>query len=296
MNAQRNSRYFLFLSIIVFLFILIGVEYKILNRKFQDDFECISNHAYKLEYQLLFVGFFDDFFRYPLSLDELFDYYKKDSSYLEKVKTVLKDPFSRNHDYLRYLPIYSNLSELPEGYLLISAGTDGYLEPLKLDTIYFENLNELKFYNNLEQMNFLSSRRYSLSFSILEYFNGQKDFLIENTDGISKYLNNCRNRVYSPSMLMQRLFPYSLIKRMDCTVEGDVREFSRDTLIVYDGLTAVICAMYKGREYNINNFGNVNIAGQYKHKIDPLHRVIFLDNCILVDKSDVPPRAMTVIK
>jgi hypothetical protein len=162
------------------------------------------------------------------------------------------------------------------------------LETLKLDSIFFEDISGLPFYNILAPSKALTYREYFITFSIINSFFGRKDLLLETADGIAIFLNNCRNRIYTPAALMQELFPYSRLTRLDCTVEGDVKEFSQDTLIVYDGFTAVFCSMYKGRKYDITNFGKVRIAGQYKNKIDPLHRAIFLDNCIMLTDDSIP--------
>jgi hypothetical protein len=288
MNSHAKSRVIIIISLITLLLIVSGIIYKVINNNFKDDLEVISDHALNSDYQLLFVEFFDDSLRYPQNLEELFDYYSEDSLYVKDIKKLLIDPFSKNQFFFSYIPVYSKFSKLPEGYLLISAGIDGHLEQKNFDTIYSENISNLKFYNNLPQADQLTFRKYKIKFSIWDYFFGHCDFLIENTDGIASFIKNCKNRIWSPTVLMRKLSPFDLIKRIDCTVEGDVKEFSQDTLIVYDGLTAVICSMYKGRKYDITNFGKVRIAGQYKNKIDPLHRAIFLDNCIMLTDDSIP--------
>jgi hypothetical protein len=288
MKSQVKNSMLVILSLITSLLIVSGIIYKVINNNFKDNLGIISDHALNSDYQLLFVEFFDDRLRYPQNLEELFDYYSEDSLYVKDIKTLLSDPFSKNHLYFRYIPVSSRLSKLPEGYLLISAGIDGHLEQIILDTIFSEDISKLNFYNNLQQADQITFRKYKIKFSIWDYFFGHSDFLIENTDGIASFIKNCKNRIWSPTVLMRKLSPFDLIKRIDCTVEGDVKNFSKDAILVSDGLTDVICSVYKGRQSNINKSRKIRIAGQYKHKIDTLHRTIFLENCIVLTDDSMP--------
>jgi hypothetical protein len=243
--------------------------------------EVISENSDMVEYGSIFIGFFSENFRYPYQIDELYDFFN-DSIFNKSVEKILNDPFSKRNRPLLYIPVYSISNKLCEGYLLISAGIDGKLDNSAKDTIYFEDISKFKFYNSVKAATKLTYREFDSTFSYKNFLFGNKDLMVEYANGIEIFKNNAIRRIFTPTKLMSKLYPKGFT-RLACTVEGEVKEISNDTIVVFDSLTSAVCSMYKGIPHDIKRFEKIKIAGYFRNKIDPINRIIYLENGIIIE-------------
>lgn len=184
---------------------------------------------------------------------------------------------------LLYVPVYSKSNNLCEGYLLISTGIDGKLNNEISDTIYFEDVKKLSFYNSFEAATILSFRQYNLNYKLKDYLFGNKDLLIEFANGIDIFINNSCQRMFTPTTLMEKLYPNGF-SEFECCVEGLVKSIDGNKVVVVDPKNNVVCSMYQGKSMNIQESEKVKIVGQYKNRLDPKSKTIFLENCIVIDR------------
>ncbi|HUW06275.1 MAG TPA: hypothetical protein VMW01_08430 [Williamwhitmania sp.] len=236
-------------------------------------------------YNLVFENFFANYFRYPYSIEEFYNYWEGDTVGFgyAGAKKLMQDPFSVKGSDLLYVPIYSRASKESEGFLLISAGIDGKIDNQIKDTIYFESVKTLRLYNYLAPATTLTYRKYNLHFSFKDYLLGNSDLMVEYADGIAIFLNNASHRVYTPTQLMNKLYPRGFT-RLDCSVEGKVKSVNDSTVAITDDTCSVVCTMYKGRPFKANKNELVRIAGCFRNKLDPKTKTIYLDHCIAVDR------------
>jgi hypothetical protein len=116
-----------------------------------------------------------------------------------------------------------------------------------------------------------------------DYLFGTKDLLVEYSNGIAIFLNNASYRVYTPTKLMNKLHQTGFT-RLDCSVEGKVKNVGDSTVVITDDTCNVVCTMYKGRSFKVCENELVKIAGCYRNRLDPKTGTIYLDHCIAVDR------------
>lgn len=284
MNCQHKQLFKTTLLLIGVLAISYIVVCYFLKSNFQKKTEQIAANSDKFFFGYLDLGehFYNDKFRYPNNAKELYDFFAS-APWFKEAKETMKDPFSKQNGDLLYVPVFSKTNRICEGYLLISAGIDGKINTQLPDSLYFETVKTLRFYNSLAPASSLSFRKYDLHFSFKDYLFGNKDLLIEYANGIAIFLNNACYRVYTPAKLMNKLHQTGFA-RLDCSVEGKVKNVGDSTVVITDDTCNVVCSMYKGRPFKIYENDSVKIAGCYRNKLDPKTKTIYLDHCIAVDR------------
>ncbi|KAF5069926.1 hypothetical protein DSECCO2_227930 [anaerobic digester metagenome] len=280
-----KTRFRLILGLLLVLAIIIIGVYVVSKGNFYRKMNKVSLNSEHLwfGYPTIFNGFFDTYFRYPNQLNELYDFYSNNAVAYEEIVNRMKDPFSETGADLLYVPVYSKLNNLCEGYLLISAGIDGKLNNLINDTTYFEDVKKLTLYNQFDAATSLSFRQYNLTFKLTDYLFGDKDLLVEFANGIDIFINNSSHRIFTPSALMDKSYPKGF-SRLDCCVEGIVKSIDSNKVVVVDSKSSAVCSMYSGRLMNVEESDEVKIIGQYKNRIDSMSRTIFLENCIVINR------------
>lgn len=226
--------------------------------------------------------FYTDSCRYANSKKEFYDFILS-AAWAEEAKRTMKDPFSNQNGDLLYVPVFSKANGICEGYLLISAGIDGKIDNQLPDSIYFETVNTLRFYNSLTPASTLSFRKFDLYFSLKDYLFGNKDLLVEYANGVEIFINNASQQLYTPATLMTELYPRGYT-RLDCSVEGKAKRLNDSTIIVADKTNRVVCSMYKGRSAVIGESEQVKIVGKFRNRIDPANKTVYLKNCIVISK------------
>jgi hypothetical protein len=274
----------IFVTLILFATSLISV-YVVSKSDFQNKMEKISLNSENLwfGYSIIFEGFFTSNFRYPSQLEELYSFYSYDTIIYEKVFNRMKDPFSKMNKDLLYVPVYSKFSKLCEGFLLISAGIDGKLNNRFNDTIYFEDIIQYSFYNPFDAATSLSYREYRLKYKLRDFIFGNNDLLIEFSNGIDIFIDNSSQRIFTPTTLMEKLYPKGF-SRFDCCVEGLVKSIDSNKIVIVDSQSNVVCSMYSGRAITFKESEKVKIVGQYRNRLDTLSKTIFLENCISINR------------
>lgn len=271
-----------------FLIVLVLTLYFKSQQDFQEKMDVISKTSDDgwFSYQYIFGAFFIEKFRYPKDFEELSNFFKEDTSAFEVFNSKMKDPFSRQHKDLLYVPVYSKANKLCEGFLLISAGIDGKIDNQIEDSVYFETVKDLRFYNTLKVATSLSYRRYNVGYKLKDYLFGNKDLLVEYANGIDIYLNNFTQGEYTPAMLMKslNLTKAKRYKRFQCIVNGIVKQVEGSTAILADNTCKVTCDLYKGCPIKIKVGDSVKIMGEFKDKFDLKTNTVFLDNCIVVGR------------
>lgn len=266
--------------------LLIIISWVLSKKNYKEKIEVLNLNSQDvwLGYPLLFNISFIDSLEYPSHLSELMDSFLVNPYNYKIVKDKMKDPFSKQEDDLLYVPIYSSSNKLREGFLLISAGIDGKINTKIKDTIYFEDVSNLKFYNPFPSAKKLSYREYKLKYCYFDYLFGNSDLLVEFANGIDIYENSYFN-TYTPTLLFETLTLHPKgYSRLNCCIKGNAKCIGNGKILVYDSKTKVICNMYKGRTYEIIEGDNVNIIGRYFGDIDSENNIVYLKNGILVNK------------
>ena len=280
MKKSKPLIKFLFIQCFALLVVGLFVIYSNSKRSFIRNIELISSHSDMLDYQIVFYVFFSEHFYFPSNLNELYDFYSSDSERLKEVKKIMIDPFSKKGKDLLYIPVYSRKNLLCEGYLLVSAGIDRVLNTHLSDTVFFDDVENLNFYNCIDVAKMLSYRDYEASYSMRDFLFGNKDFFVEHADGVEIFLYNSKWD-YSPTELFNKLYPKGF-NTLECSVFGTVKSKDCNRIIVADSLYTVICNLYKGRLANVKENERIRVSGTYKNRIDPKNHTIYLDNCIIV--------------
>ncbi len=275
--------------LIVALLIFISVRfYDKTRREYQEKMDVISKNSDVgwYSYQYIFEAFFSEKFRYPKDFEELSRYFKKDTTAFEIFTNKMKDPFSMQNKDLLYVPVFNRSNHLCEGFLLISAGIDGKIDNQIEDSIFFETVKDLHFYNTLKVATTLSYRRYNVGYKLKDYLSGNKDLLVEYTNGIDIYLNNFTQEVYTPTMLIKslNLTKTNRYKGFQCVVNGIVKQVEGNTAILADNTCKVTCNLYKGRPVKIKVGNWVKIMGKFNDEFDLKTNTVYLDNCFVVGR------------
>lgn len=281
----KISKIVFWLSIIV-IFLLIAVFIKIYlksKNKYKIGYDKLIANSGIIDYSSIYGGFFSDNFRYPKDKKELKEFYTE-AMWNALIRSKIKDPFSKENNDVLFIPVFSKSNNLCEGYLVISTGIDGKIDNIINDTIYFEDVKKLKFYNALTMATIFTYRKYKFRFNLMDYLFGNKDLLLEFANGIETFINNASQRVFTPTTLMEELYPKGFTK-LDCSVEGKAKRLDDETIEIFDSQTSVICNMYKGRNTNFKELDSLKIAGQFRNKIDPQKKIVYLNNCIILSKQ-----------
>jgi hypothetical protein len=266
--------------ILIFVLLIITVKYFYSKNNYYRTFYEFKNNSDVLYYTMPFHSYFFDNFEYPESIEELGDFYSGTNRYYELLDQ-LKDPFSKDGSDFLYIPLYSP-SNLREGYLLISRGIDRKLNNDVIESLYLEDPIKLKLYNDLEIAKRGVFRKFDSKFSFKDYLIGNNDLLIEYSNGVDIFINDAKNRIFTPTDLFKNLKAKRRYTQFDCGVEGQVKRINNDTIVFFDSKCNVICNMYKGRKVDFEESDIIKIVGQYKNKIDTLKNNVYLDNCIVL--------------
>lgn len=271
--------------------LLIFKSVKLYNKAkqdYQEKMDVISKNSDVgwFSYQYIFEAFFSEKFRYPKDFEELSDFFKEDTAVFKIFANKMKDPFSLHNRNLLYVPVYSKTNRLCEGFLLISAGVDGKIDNQIKDSVFFETVKKLRFYNTLMVATTLSYRRYNVGYKLKDYLFGNKDILVEYANGIDIYLNNVTQEVYTPTMLMKslNLTEVKRYKRFQCVVKGIVKQVNGNTAMLADSACKVTCNLYKGRPIEIKVGDWVKIMGKFNDEFDLKTSTVYLDNCFVVGR------------
>lgn len=273
-------RFKLWIVISVIIIVLFSIKYFLSKKDYKIKFNEFTENNDVLNYTMPYQSYFSENFEYPENIEKLKEFYLGSVRYNELLNH-LKDPFLKKDGNFLYVPVYSKFNKLREGYLLISAGIDRGIDNIVNDTIYFNNLNSIKFYNDITISQSWTYREFEYKFNFKDYLFGSRDLLVEYVNGVDIFINNFKERLYTPTSLMNKLHPKGFSK-FDCCVEGQVKRINDDTIIIFDSKYNVICNMYKGRKTDFEESDIIKIVGQYKNKIDTLKNNVYLDNCIVL--------------
>jgi hypothetical protein len=228
----------------------------------------------------VYRNFFLEKFYSPENYNELKSFYS-DSPYIDLERTNL-DPFSKKRKLYRYMPIYNKNNKFREGYIIVSAGIDGKINNNLQDTLYFEDVNILKFYNSVVQCNTFPFVDYSVKFNLFNYFFGKRDLLISYVNCIEQHEELSFKLLYSPTQLSEYM---NKSKRLNCFVKGQLYGYDTllNTLLLRDSEWSIICSMYNGRTWDITKDSAIVLG--LTDIIDTKNKKIYLQNCLLVSDT-----------
>lgn len=270
--------------LIIILLILLSVKYTHIRYKYKESLKQYHffNDGVFNEYCDVWDYYFYENFQYPATKQELEEFYKMtEVDYIPTLKYIFKDPFSHNNSDLLYLPLYSRISKMREGFAIISTGIDGEIDAIIKDTMYIDEVKQLEFYNDSNDPASSSILLTDNIFKIDDYFFGRKDFLLCYKDGVSQYLNN--NRHWSLLGFYKMIANIKRIKdqRITFVLTGKVDEIKEDYIVVKEDSITANCYMYKGRKYSVMPGDSINLVSFFRGKYDPKYRIIKLEDCIL---------------
>ncbi len=282
LNLKKQNK-FLSVTIILIVVLYVGLRFSC-SSSYLSTIKVITSNLENLNYQKAFQDFFSSTFSYPIDMNELYNFNKGALRYEEFV-SKMKDPFSKIDNDFLYVPLISRKNNLPEGYLLISAGIDGKLNTKIEGALYFDEVNSLLLYNNPVMSNDLSYQEIESEFKLSHCLFGKKDLLIEYINGINVFISNAIQNKHTPSSLFEKVNKKRRLKKMDCSVMGRGINIGAGRIVIQDDNQNVICNMYEGKEYNFTDGKQIEIVGSFRNRIDEATNSVFLDNCILLEDN-----------
>jgi hypothetical protein len=270
--------------LIIILIVILTIKYTRIqhNYKEQLNYYQLFHDGVFNEYCLIYDYYFDEYFRYPYDKEELEIFFKMNQEdYFQTLKTIFHDPFSQDKSDILYVPLYSRISKMREGFAIISTGIDGEINSFFKDTTYIDDIKEIEFYNDINDPDNPSFFLADTVFNLYDYFFGRKDLLLCYKDGVSQFINNNRN--WSLSTFYRKIKNIKRIEyqRITFILRGKVSAVTNEYIEVKEDSLTANCYMYNGRNYDIKPGDTINLASFFRGKVDPKNRIIILEDCIL---------------
>ncbi|HDZ40951.1 MAG TPA: hypothetical protein ENH59_04655 [Bacteroidetes bacterium] len=203
------KRIVLYIIILLISFLIVA---EIIARKY--DQYCIRKINESLTsfiYEYLILDFYKENLRMPNDIQE-----SKESPWIHHIsEEQLIDPYSRNNDRIRFIPIYNkDLCYFTSG-IVISSGIDGYFDNYctKNDSI---TINQFKNRNNPYNTTYSINTKYKeiewKGIRIFNYVFGNKDLIIQYFDIVRhiKFSSHFTNNIYSLNELIERIYAYNI--------------------------------------------------------------------------------------
>lgn len=270
--------------LIVLLVLVISIKYTHIRHNFKEQlnhFQLYNDEVFN-EYCLAYDYYFEEYFQYPNYKEELENFYKENQEdYIPTLKNIFHDPFSHDKPDLLYVPLYSRISKMREGFAIISTGIDGKINSFFKDTTYIDDVKQIDFYNVVNDPDNPSVFLADTVFNLYDYFFGRKDLLLCYKDGVSQFINNDRN--WTLSAFYRKIDNIKRIENQRITfiLRGKAKAVTKDYIEVNEDSLTAKCYMYNGRKYSINPGDTISLASFFRGKVDPKNRIIILEDCIL---------------
>ncbi|MCK4676579.1 MAG: hypothetical protein KAT48_00480 [Bacteroidales bacterium] len=277
--------------IAIILFFVFNVRKNYINNFSEMEYRKIN-----FLYQNPFISYFENKSECPLNIEEVIVLKPDDPEYETYLNRHFKDFLSKEKELIYYMPLYNKHNLKRDAFLIVSAGIDGKVDNLvsKEDTIFIDEFEKkLNFYN--------SSRYYRIgnpmqsyhdsTFSITNYFFGQKDYLIAYINCIDYYKSQIK-KLYLIDSLINRIQKYNYIEHKNTTVKqiyGYHGIYSKDTIrditkYVYFTVDNFIVKnkLYDEKDFETTTGDSVAFVGRLV-KINLESKEIDFDNCIPLD-------------
>ncbi len=280
---MKKNKYYLYFIIII-PFILWFFEFNNHKKEFNEIYKDVYNKTSVINnYLLSFDVYFSRYFSYPKNISVLLNEFKNEEN-IEEIKDLLKDPFNTKTNLI-YAPIYSKKNKIAEGFILFSRGIDKNQDNILNDSIFFEDVKKLKFYNYNSNDSFIRIQPIMLRYNYINYLIGNKDYLFANCNGVEEFILNSKHNKFSLTKLkkrIQKLKPNN-IKFSTMEIYGKVIEKGSDFITIYDSSVKGYCKMYKGRSFSDIKIGQVvKCACQYRGNANLDKNEIYFENCIIL--------------
>jgi hypothetical protein len=192
------KKYYIFIVIVV-LILSIFFIYKDLKNDYIKKFKKLDSHRIRLLYQDPYINYFESNFECPHEIQEAIMLKPNNPDYNNYINRHFKDFLSRKHNYLiHYIPLFNPSNLKREGYVILSSGIDGEINNDGEDTLYITNFKEkLKLYNpeSFYKIGDTIKPKSKVDFNIIDYFFGNKDYLIEYINCIDVYKQQARKEL-----------------------------------------------------------------------------------------------------
>jgi len=272
-NMRRNSKYvltiMLTISIVTYsiiFFLNYGQLYKQLEQK-------ATNIYLDLSHYMELTNFYLPQY-IPDSIAKHKEYYEH----------MYNDPFSRNHEYLLYMPVYNRKSRTIDGAIIISCGIDGIINLNRSDSLFTDDLfKKIKIYNNdyFKRIGFgpYKFKKFNIS-DLLNYYCGKKDLLLFYFNSYYHYKLQIFANIKNVNKVLKAFIYHKLSTVV--YIKGIVEDIQlvNDKFKIQikgDSLNFVANMVYLKNKYNVKD--SIEIVG-FLNEYDNKSSSVGLINCI----------------